>query len=106
MTGGSDGFTVDPAALDAFAKTSYGRADDFEEVRGQLRAGAVGRSSFGIMPASFTLYDQYETCLDECLQALADGAEMMELIGDAIIAERDAYLASDVAAEGRFRTGG
>jgi hypothetical protein len=66
----------------------------------------VGRSSFGIMPASFTLWDQYESCLDECLQALADGAEVMEVIAEAILAERDAYLASDAAAQGRFGTGG
>ncbi|MFC6017607.1 hypothetical protein ACFP2T_15495 [Plantactinospora solaniradicis] len=107
MIGGSgDGFTVDPAALETFAKTSFARADDFDGVRGRLREGAVGRSSFGIMPASFTLYDQYESCLDDCLQALADGVEVMEVIADAITAERDAYLASDAAAQGRFRTGG
>ncbi|AVT32281.1 MULTISPECIES: hypothetical protein [unclassified Plantactinospora] len=103
MTGGSgDGFTVDPTALESFSKTSYARADDFDEIRGRLRDGAVGRSSFGIMPASFTLYEQYESCLDECLQALADGSEVMEVIADAVTAERDSYVNSDAAAQARF----
>lgn len=97
-----DGFTVDPDALGDFARTSHARADDFDEIRGRLRGGAVGRSSFGIMPASFTLYDQYESCLDECLQALADGVEVMETIAEGVTAERDAYLASDRDAATRF----
>lgn len=104
--GGSDGFAVDPQALEAFARTSYTRADELDDIRGRLRDGAVGRSSFGIMPASFTLHERYESCLDECLAALADGVEAMEAIAEGVLAERDAYLASDLTAERRFRTGG
>jgi len=102
---GGDGFEVEPEKLTAFAATSRGRGDQFDEIRTRMRDGAVGRSSFGIMPASFSLSDQYDTVLEECLQALADAAEAMETVAEGVLAERDQYLLTDAAAERMFGGG-
>ena len=102
---GGDGFEVEPEKLTAFAATSRGRSDQFDEIRTRMRDGAVGRSAFGIMPASFSLHGRYDTVLEACLQALADAAEAMETVADGVIAERDEYLRTDAAAARMFGGG-
>lgn len=86
---------VEPEALDAFAKTSLGRADQFQEVAAQVRDGAVGRHDFGVMPASFALYEQYSTFLADCLSGLNESVEAMEDIAEGIRQTALSYTTTD-----------
>lgn len=96
------GFEVNPEALDAFAKTSRGRADTFEDLLARVRDGEVDRKAFGIMPAAFSLYDRYEAFLADCMEGLKDGAAAMEAIAEAVDDTAQEYSTLDQETHNMF----
>jgi hypothetical protein len=100
-----DGFQVDLEELDAFARKSRARGDRFEDLRTALQAGEVGRRSFGVMPASFSMHRTYQQFLDDCLVGLRDTATVMNDIADELDDTRLAYADTERDNSAMFRPG-
>jgi hypothetical protein len=88
---------VDPDALERFAATSRGRAQRFEELARLLTDGRVGRVNFGILPASFSLFDAYDAQLTACIDGADEGASVMDDIADTVTEMAAAYTAAELA---------
>ncbi|GAA1499651.1 hypothetical protein GCM10009827_002600 [Dactylosporangium maewongense] len=93
---GQDSY-VDPAEMTAFVGRTHGVADRFETMRASGAGTEVGRMSFGLLPASFQLWDIYQQVAEACRTGLSDGYEAFEEIAGGVADERDAYEANEVA---------
>lgn len=93
---------VDPAVFALFANGSTSRARQLEDLRQRLLDAHVGRSSFGIMPASGELFRAYTEQSDTCLDGLGGLATLMTALAEAAIRTKDNYEQVEAANAAMF----
>jgi hypothetical protein len=94
---------VDPAEMTAFVNRTHAVADGFEHLKDGGTGTGVGRMAFGLLPASFQLWDVYQQVAEACRTGLTDGFAAFEDIADGIADERDAYEANELANRDLFK---
>lgn len=94
---------IDPAEMSAFVTRTHAVADRFENLKDGGAGTEVGRSSFGILPASFQLWDIYQQVAEACLTGLSDGFAAFEEIAAGVTDERAAYEANELANRDLFK---
>ncbi|MEV4508543.1 hypothetical protein AB0K00_06250 [Dactylosporangium sp. NPDC049525] len=88
---------VDPAEMTAFVNRTHAVADRFEHLQGSGAGTEVGRMAFGLLPASFQLWDVYQQVAEACRTGLSDGFAAFEDVAAGVADERDAYEANELA---------
>jgi hypothetical protein len=94
---------VDPAEMSAFVHRTHAVADRFEDLKAGGAGTEVGRMSFGLLPASFQLWDVYQQVAEACRHGLSDGFAAFEEIAAGVADERDAYAANELANRDLFK---
>jgi hypothetical protein len=76
---------IDAAALEAFAKSSDRRRDDFDKVRTQADQTRVDRESFGRIPGiGGRVYGAYDEHTRACEDGISSAAEAMAAIASGV----------------------
>jgi citrate synthase len=99
-----DHLDVDPAALEAFAKTSDGRRRSFDQLRRQVDQAHVASDSFGRIPGiGHRIYQAYDQHVRECADGVSSAAEAMAAIASGVRGTVATYRKADSTTEDATR---
>jgi hypothetical protein len=92
-------FTVEPAVLEQFAKTSLERRDSFDELHAAMARTHVPADSFGHIPGiGSRVYATYDQFVSGCADGIASAAEAMASVAAAVRGVVTEYATSDRSA--------
>jgi hypothetical protein len=101
----SDHLLVEPAALEAFAKTSDERRHSFDRLRTQVDQAHVSSDSFGRIPGiGERVYQAYDEHVQGCADGVSSAAEAMAAIASAMRATVNTYRKAESTNEDAART--
>lgn len=88
---------IDPTEMSIFVNKANGVAIRFENLHDAGGGTDVSRRAFGILPASYRLWDIYQQVSEACNAGLLDAFTAFQEIGIAVSDQRDAYEATEMA---------